>query len=136
LAGLEGDGHLLEEIDAALHNPYFPLFLGRRACPPSGKLSLGIKKGVSLADALQEEWQASDWYKKRSAAEVLLEIIRDALPDEANAFAERDLPLSFEQVYRRYTFRSVASGFVKIANPCAWPRPEKPTGHDALAEVT
>ena len=37
LAGLEGDAALLHTIDAALGRPAFPLFLGRRSCPPGGQ---------------------------------------------------------------------------------------------------
>ena len=35
LAGIEGDRPLLEGIDEALHHPAFPLYLGRRSCPPT-----------------------------------------------------------------------------------------------------
>jgi CRISPR system Cascade subunit CasD len=142
LAGLEGEDALLEEIAAALQNPYFPLFLGRRACPPTGQMVLGnIKKNISLEDALQkEEWQASPWYmrKRKREAEITLEIVRDARPEDDGAFTMRDLPLSFEQVHRRYTFRSVVSNpreAVKVANPYAEPCPETETEHDAMAEV-
>lgn len=42
--GLEGDEKFLLEIDKAIQSPAFPLFLGRRSCSPTGRLSLGIRK--------------------------------------------------------------------------------------------
>lgn len=38
LAGLESeDEALLRELEAALRHPVYPLYLGRRSCPPSGR---------------------------------------------------------------------------------------------------
>ena len=34
LAAIEGHDHLIEALHDALLNPVFPLFLGRRSCPP------------------------------------------------------------------------------------------------------
>lgn len=138
VAGLEGEEQLLGKIDAALKKPWFPLFLGRRACPPAGKLSLGLKTGASLIEALRgEPWQAGDWYKKKAASEVELEIVRDAAPEDSYAFTLHDQPLSFDQVHRQYTFRHVVSDIkaVKIPNPCVSLRSEIPTKHNALTEV-
>ncbi|MDR3349340.1 MAG: type I-E CRISPR-associated protein Cas5/CasD [Acidaminococcales bacterium] len=138
LAGLEGEEPLLKEIDAALKTPWFPLFLGRRACPPVGQLSLGVRDGAALMEALRDEpWQAAGWYKaKTERAEM--EIVRDAVPEDNYAFTVRDQPLSFDQVHRRYTFRPVVSDInaVKIINLAQKPDlPETPTSHDAMAEV-
>ena len=35
LVGLEGDRKLLEQIKEALQSPAYPLYLGRRSCPPA-----------------------------------------------------------------------------------------------------
>ena len=48
LAGLEGKETLLMEIECALRNPAFPLFLGRRSCPPEGLLSLGVNVIIKI----------------------------------------------------------------------------------------
>jgi CRISPR system Cascade subunit CasD len=57
LVGLEGeDTRLLKEIDDALQNPCWPLFLGRKAFPP-GKpvhLSDGLQLGNDLYQALTQ----------------------------------------------------------------------------------
>ncbi|MDR2295381.1 MAG: type I-E CRISPR-associated protein Cas5/CasD [Clostridiales Family XIII bacterium] len=109
LAGLEGPRDLLEKIEAALQNPVFPIALGRRSCPPTLPLVLGLVP-KSLMDALCEApWQAVDWHRKKQPEEVALEIVRDAAFGEPGSFEVRDLPLSFSQAYRRYAFRSVVS---------------------------
>ena len=49
LAGLEsGDEALLRELEAALRHPVYPLYLGRRSCPPTLPLCLGIRQGSLL----------------------------------------------------------------------------------------
>lgn len=103
LAGLSGDLALLKRIDAALRAPKLPICLGRRSCPPSGPLSLGLRE-TSLPDALREEsWWASAWYKRRNKI-VSAEIVRDA----EEGIVTQDLPLSFDPKSRRYGLRAVA----------------------------
>ena len=109
LAGLEGDEKLLKKIEFALNNPEFPLFLGRRSCPPEGKVSLGIRTGKKLLDALREEpWLVSYWQGRKENSKMTLRIILDADDMDESYFFQRDLPLSFDQEYRKYGFRRVA----------------------------
>lgn len=109
LAGLEGDEKLLKKIEFALNNPEFPLFLGRRSCPPEGKVSLGIRTGKKLLDALREEpWLVSYWQGRKENSKMVLRIILDADDMDESYFFQRDLPLSFDQEYRKYGFRRVA----------------------------
>ena len=71
LAGLEGDEALLAKIENALRHPAFPLFLGRRSCPPEGRLSLGIRMGKTLLEALQEEPSlVGEQLRQRTASNV------------------------------------------------------------------
>jgi CRISPR system Cascade subunit CasD len=108
LAALEGDEELLHEIDYALHNPVFPLFLGRRACPPEGRVSLGIRSDKSLLDALNEEpWQVSDWQRKKNQSGDRFNLVVDARAQDEEIYYQRDLPLSFDQTHRRFGFRLV-----------------------------
>lgn len=112
LAALEGDEGLLIEIENALHNPVFPLFLGRRACPPEGRISLGIRSGKTLIDALQEEpWLVSEWQKRKIRSGTRLRILIDAPEREDDAFYQRDIPLSFDQSHRRFGFRRVSESW-------------------------
>ncbi len=109
LAALEGEDSLLAEIKTALSQPVFPIFLGRRSCPPSGPLVLGIRD-TSLEESLHTEpWTASIWYQKRMHRKretARIEIVRDAVCDE-DGYVVRDVPISFSQRKRDYGFRSV-----------------------------
>lgn len=68
LAGLESeDEALLRELEAALRHPVYPLYLGRRSCPPTLPLCLGIRQG-SLLDILRTEPHAGTKTGNREAA--------------------------------------------------------------------
>ena len=55
LAGIESeDTALLQQLQQALLHPAFPLYLGRRSCPPTLPLCLGLRQ-CSLQEALQTE---------------------------------------------------------------------------------
>jgi len=90
--GLEGDELLLKEIDAALRSPAYPLFLGRRSCPPTLPISLGIID-LPLEEAL------------KLGAKPNTKILVDS--DGPSNIMKRDLPLSFSQEKREYRFRSL-----------------------------
>jgi len=108
LAGLEGSNDLLREIEHALMYPAFPLFLGRRSCPPEGQVLLGIRYGKTLLEALREEpWVVSDWTKRREAPEIRLRIVTDEETTDLNAYFQRDVPLSFNQLHRKFAFRQI-----------------------------
>jgi CRISPR system Cascade subunit CasD len=118
LVGIEGEVELLKIIDEALQYPAFPLFLGRRSCPPVGRVSLGIRDGIDLIRALREEpWQASLWYQKKLASPVHLEIVRDIVSFGENGYTKRDMPISFDQEYRKYDLRTITNEIVIIENP-------------------
>ena len=123
LVGIEGAEELLIAADKAINNPVFPLYLGRRSCPPVGPVSLGIQKGLGLAETLTDlnaaPWQASDWYQKKQGEVVYLELVMDADPEEKGAFLKSDVPITFDQSYRRYGYRNVVSKNkgVKVENP-------------------
>lgn len=54
VVGLESDDReMLQEIACALNRPAYPLYLGRRSCPPMGRLFLGISDD-GLENALRE----------------------------------------------------------------------------------
>ena len=124
LAGLEsGDEALLRELEAALRHPVYPLYLGRRSCPPTLPLCLGIRAG-ELLDTLRAEPLL---VKQRNGAP--LRIVADADPADAAAVPRRDLAVSFSPIHRQYGFRPVREW---NTNP-----PEMPgaTEHDAMAEL-
>ena len=111
LVGLESqDENFLKMLDEALQAPVFPLFLGRRSCPPTLPLSLGIRQ-TDLLTALQEEpWQVSKWEQeriKRKQDSYTMRIVTDALKQEAYPVYQKDLPESFNPMFRKYGYRMV-----------------------------
>lgn len=108
LAGVEGDTALLEGLDAALRSPAFPLYLGRRACPPDGEeISLGVVEG-GLESVLRERaWLASDWYRRTQGQRTALDLVLDATPEDTDVETARDIPLSYDPERREYGWRSV-----------------------------
>ena len=124
LAGLEsGDEALLRELEAALRHPVYPLYLGRRSCPPTLPLCLGIRQG-SLLDVLRTEPMQG-----RKPETGKLRIVADADPADPAAVPRQDLPVSFSPVHRQYGFRPVREWRLE--------RPEmpEPTEHDPMAEL-
>ena len=109
LAAIEGEQEFLIRIQQALSHPAFPLFLGRRSCPPAGPLVLGIRD-KSLDETLYTEpWQAGEWYQnhmRKKQENMQIEIVRDAGAAEPG-YSVRDVPISFCQKRREYGFRNV-----------------------------
>lgn len=124
VVGVFAPDDMLEHYANALQHPAFPLFLGRRSCPPAGKLFLGAIGGASLMGALSHApWQATDrklLYGRRNEKLVRCEVLRDQLfaEDELEAHElVRDYPLSFSQVHRQYMWRTVVHTTVDVPNP-------------------
>lgn len=107
VAGLEGPRDLLSALDSHLRTPRYPLFLGRRACPPSAPVALGLREG-DVAEALRAEpWRATVTQQRRlRARQVSLRLVLDGETGE-DGTAQRDVPLSFDPRHRRYGWRSV-----------------------------
>ena len=124
LAGIESeDAALLQQLQQALLHPAFPLYLGRRCCPPTLPLCLGIRQG-SLLDVLRTEPMQG-----RKPETGKLRIVADADPADPAAVPRQDLPVSFSPVHRQYGFRPVREWRLE--------RPEmpEPTEHDPMAEL-
>lgn len=118
VAAVTGERQLLEGLDAALRRPHFPLYLGRRSCPPSGPISLGIHEGA-LTDVLRQvPWQASAWHRRQfDDPTVHLRLIRDAEPGDLETETLRDEPLSFDPRRREYGWRAVVHELIPITHP-------------------
>lgn len=129
LAAVQGDESLLEGLHEALSRPKFPLYLGRRSCPPSGRVSLGVHPGTVAEVLAGWAWQASASYQQRAAASVRLEILRDADPSETPTEMFRDEPITFDPTHRQYAWRSVVRENTVVANPNSRSAPD----HDPMA---
>lgn len=138
LAALEGDKGLLDSIEEALQHPAYPLFLGRRSCPPTVPMFLCIREGNLKETLSQEKWQAAPWYQKKAIRKKIefLEIVRDAEVGE-NGYTVRDVPESFSQRRRLYDFRNVVRESIPLADIYRLngkdSSSEVPTQHDPMA---
>ncbi len=135
VVGLEGEEGLLSRLAEAVENPAFPLFLGRRSCPPQGKILINLLRDTALLEALAKTpWQASDWYKKKNAKTSHLQVLLEAPPGAPGAFYLRDAPLSYHQARRQHGFRSQRIESIRL--PGEMPpdlRPDQDiTEHDAM----
>jgi CRISPR system Cascade subunit CasD len=131
LVGIEGDPELLAGLHEAVKAPVFPLFLGRRSCPPSGMVTLGIRDGDVDHALRNEAWQAAAWYRRKRPDPTPLDLVRDAAdPAEAGELV-RDQPVSFDPQRREWGWRTVVRPApVLVDNPDA----SRPTSaHDPMS---
>ncbi|MGL4306375.1 MAG: type I-E CRISPR-associated protein Cas5/CasD [Mycobacteriaceae bacterium] len=106
IAGVEGDSSLISALEEALRRPTFPLYLGRRSCPPSMPLHPTVTD-VPLLDALQAApWQASLWHRRKQSKRLNLRVVIDGDPGKAGETI-RDEPISFDPQLRQYGWRTV-----------------------------
>ncbi len=111
VAGVEGDRSLLDALDSAVREPAFPLYLGRRSCPVSGRVSLGVHDGP-VEDVLRHlDWEASMWHRRRQGRTADLPLYLDAAATTAShdtvTEVVRDVPHSFDPARRDYGWRDV-----------------------------
>ncbi len=118
LAGLEGEYELLKELEIALQNPQFPLFLGRRSCPPTLPVVIGIRD-LPLETALREEPPLSE--KHENMLRIQIET------KKPGAGMLQDMPISFNPARRVYGYRRLTEGFVECS--------QNETEHDAMREL-
>jgi len=121
LVGLEGnDLDLLAQLHAALRDPHWPLYLGRKAFVPGEPVWLpdGLRPDETLMDTLQAyPWLGSE-PKKRS------DQVRLVIEDPDGPEVRPDRPLSFAE--RRFAPRRVRTEFVPAPpvleeEPCTSP---------------
>ena len=118
LAGLEGEEELLKELEVALHNPQFPLFLGRRSCPPTLPVVMGIRN-LPLETALRKEAPLTE--KHENLLRIQIET------DNSDAGMIQDMPISFNPARRVYGYRRIREDFVEYS--------QNETEHDAMQEL-
>lgn len=106
LVGLaDEDKVFLEELIEALKHPGFSIFLGRRSCPPTQPLVLGIRENDLYQALYDEDWLVPDWRRKslfRFSETLHLRIVMD---HEQEGAVKKDVPLSFSPFRREYGYR-------------------------------
>lgn len=126
IAGVEGELDMLEGLEQALRTPVFPLYLGRRSCPPGERVSLGLVDTDLETTLHSYEWTAAEWYRKRTSTRVRLPISRDVLKGESPDELLRDQPESFNPKERRYGLRPIKHDWITVENALG----RKPQEHD------
>ncbi|WP_405643928.1 type I-E CRISPR-associated protein Cas5/CasD [Streptomyces uncialis] len=149
LAALSGPEETLAELARAVAEPAFPLALGRRSCPPTQPVSLGLHTG-GAEDVLRTcPWQASARARKLHAYRVARQYeVDEPLYEETvrcSVTIERpdgddvlhDAPVSFDPLNRAFTPRRVTRDWYGIptghARSGPWPDRPDATGHDPFA---
>src|SRR5699024_7026704 len=94
--GLESeDRAFLQTLEQALRAPAFPLFLGRRSCPPTLPIALGIREGSLMDELKQEPWLASPRMQRQCREKPLLRLMTDSGYGGRKIGMQRVLPVSF-----------------------------------------
>jgi CRISPR system Cascade subunit CasD len=146
LAAVQGDDEWIETLAEALRRPVFPLYLGRRSCPPAEPVLApdAVRRGTTVFDVLATEpWAASPLHRRRvqnprpSVSVVLDEHLvpdpgDDRFRDRELPRNLRDLPLSFDPAHRDYAIRAVVRGTVQVVHP---ERRNDQGSHDPMAEL-
>ena len=90
----------MQRLAEAVTHPAFPLFLGRRSCPPEGRLSLGLRDAPLEAALTQEPSLTAGSGRQET------ETVRIVLEDAAGPARMRDVPISFSPYHREYGYRA------------------------------
>lgn len=121
LVGIEGgDKDFINTLKNALLKPKFALFLGRRSCPPTLPIVLGVRE-CPLEEALRTEpLLVGEIF---NSVRVQLEV-----ENSENAATKQDLAVSFDSKNRLYSYRKVKEFYVNFSSAFE-------TEHDAMAEL-
>lgn len=104
LVALESDNdELLKEIIRAINNPVYPLFLGRRSCPPTLPIVIGIRSD-EMINILRNEEVLDD--NKDYSRRIVYEV-------NNNGTFVQDVPISFSQQHRQHGFRMINEEIVE-----------------------
>src|SRR5262245_17059691 len=118
IAAVGGDEDLLRSLHSAVLRPHFPLYLGRRSCPPVLPVSLGVHDGAPRDVLARLPWQASGWFAAANHSPgVSLEVLRDAEDSDTITETLRDQPVSFDPSRRDHGWRFVVREHVDVPNP-------------------
>jgi CRISPR system Cascade subunit CasD len=114
LAVLEGDNVAIRTLDDALRRPRYPLYLGRRSCPPSRPLRIGMRPDLTLRQSLETvEWQAGSAWKHRSRDQTAVELTV-FFDDRTSLETWDDDPIGGEPFARRFGRRPVCRDHISL----------------------
>ena len=118
LVALESDDKLLlESIASALQKPVYPLYLGRKSCPPTLPIVLGVKDEDILTALKTEPYLYKNAHRKS---------VRISYEVTSGGAMVQDIPLSFSQLHRKHGWRMKREELLDVDS-----NPE----HDAFSEL-
>jgi CRISPR system Cascade subunit CasD len=120
LVGLEGDKALLTEIHAALKDPHWMLFLGRKACPPSLPVYIPADAWDWAAD-MRTVFRNYPWLGTLPWQYRKLGRVRIVFDDDNGPQVRHDHPISFEKGKRQFAPRRVNVDFIEKPPPPGLP---------------
>lgn len=133
LVGLESaNKEFLKKIEDALKYPKYSVFLGRRSCPPTQPLVLGIRNSELYPSLLDENWLVPEWRQEslfRYTDNLYLRIIMDSIQGSS---VKKDVPLSFSPFKREYGYRYVKEMPGKVVTKESF---SVSTEHDPMSEL-
>ncbi|RLK58701.1 type I-E CRISPR-associated protein Cas5/CasD [Actinokineospora cianjurensis] len=134
LVAVEGEDNLLAGLRDAVRRPAYPLALGRRSCPPVGKLEHGLHPGDAATVLAATPWMASQRTMDTTRTPTVdLHLVADCAPDTPGADLVRDQPISFDPRHRSYGWRSVTHTRVTVPNPSWSGQSARPSDHNPMA---
>lgn len=113
------DEALMQRLAEAVSHPAFPLFLGRRACPPEGRVFLGLRE-----EALEEALMHAPSLLSQQTMDPN-KMTRMVLEDPAGPARLRDVPVSFSPFRREYRYRAAKEQWIG----------SQTTAHDPMREL-
>ena len=111
------DKKLLEEIAAALQRPVYPLYLGRKSCPPTLPVVLGVKDEDMITALKSEPFLYKNDRRKN---------VRISYEVSSGGAMVQDVPLSFSQLHRKHGWRMKREELITM---------DKNAEHDAFSEL-
>lgn len=111
------DKSLLESIASALQKPVYPLYLGRKSCPPTLPIVLGVKDEDILTALKTEPYLYKNAHRKS---------VRISYEFTSGGAMVQDIPLSFSQLHRKHGWRMKREELLTVDS-----NPE----HDAFSEL-
>ena len=105
LVALQSDPTTIEQLSFAIQSPLWPIFLGRKSCPPSIPPFVGVGDFASLPDALKsipiESYQVAS--AQRDADTIMVRAVIECLPGEGVLRRDEIDTLSRRTYSPRYT---------------------------------
>lgn len=124
VAGVGGPPEVIDGLADAVRSPVWAPFLGRRACPPSRPVFLGVADSDVWTAVRKVPWQASRWYRRRHGDHASLRMCSDAQPGDTGQEAIRDVPQSYDPRRRQHGWREVVEERVAVGASSALDEPD------------